>query len=134
MTFPLRLFACFAALLISGCAQQPHPGHSFSTVIPVALSDWKPGTNTAGQTGFVVDLPMPQIDQSVVDGGGVAVYYRFKGSDRFEPLPLVFNGVIYHAYHSKGMLWLRMFSPSGGNLGAKPPPEVTDLEAKVVIF
>ena len=131
MMIRLRFLAvCLVAALTAGC----HEGHSYSVVVPIALSDWKPGTNTAGQSGFVVDLPMPQIDQKVVDSGGVAVYYRFKGSDRFEPLPLVFQGTIWHAYHSKGMLWLRMFSASGGNLGPNLPPEMTDLEAKVVIF
>jgi hypothetical protein len=131
MTIRLRFLAvCILAALTAGCQQT----HGYSVVVPIALSDWKPGTNTAGQTGFVVDLPMPQIDQKVVDSGGVAVYYRFKGSDRFEPLPLVFMGTIWHAYHSKGMLWLRMFSANGGNLGPNLPLEMTDLEAKVVIF
>ncbi|HMA52103.1 MAG TPA: hypothetical protein VKP60_20230 [Magnetospirillaceae bacterium] len=137
MTFRLGILAaCLTALLTAGCQQSGGPprGHSYSTVLPVALGDWQPGANTAGQTGFVVDLAVPQIDQSVVDGGGVAVYYRFKGSERYEPLPLVFNGVIYHAYHSKGVLSLRMFSANGGNLGARPPSEVSDLEAKVVVF
>jgi hypothetical protein len=58
----------------------------------------------------------------------------FEGSDRYEPLPLVFNSVIYHAYHSKGKLSLRMFSAIGQNLGERPPREVTDLKAKIVIF
>ncbi len=43
-------------------------------------------------------------------------------------------GVICHAYHSVGKLSLRMFSASGGDLGAAPPPEVTAFKAKVVIF
>jgi len=130
MSFSLRLLgACMAVALTASC-QQPH---LYSTTLSIKLSDWKPGTNTAGQTGFVVDIPLPQIDQKVVESGGVAVYYRFQGSERFEPLPLVFQGVIWHAYHSKGMLWLRMFSAGGGNLGPKLPPEMTDLDAKVVI-
>jgi hypothetical protein len=54
--------------------------------------------------------------------------------DRYEPLPLVFNSVIYHAYHSKGKLSLRMFSAIGRNLGERPPPEVTAFKAKIVIF
>ena len=126
----LAIFALMT-LFLSSCQKD---SHSYSTVIPVALSDWKPGSNTAGQTGFVIDLAIPQIDQAVVDHGGVAVYYMFAGSDRYEPLPLVFNGVIYHAYHSNGHLHLRMFSANGGNLGEKPPPEVTDFKAKVVLF
>lgn len=137
MTNRLRLLAAgILVALVAGCGQtSPAPrGHTYSTVVQVALGDWKPAANTAGQTGFVVDLNVPQIDQSVVDGGGVAVYYRFKGAERYEPLPLVFNGVIYHAYHSKGVLSLRMFSANGGNLGQTPPPEVTDFEAKIVIF
>lgn len=123
--------AALMTLFLASCQKE---AHSYSTVIPVALSDWKPGSNTAGQTGFIVDLAIPQIDQNVVDHGGVAVYYMFAGSDRYEPLPLVFNGVIYHAYHSTGQLHLRMFSANGGNLGDKPPPEVTDFKAKVVLF
>ena len=103
-------------------------------MIYVALSQWQPGTNTAGQKGFVVDLPVPEIDDAVMDRGGVAVYYRFEGSNRYEPLPLVFNGVIYHAYHSKGVLSLRMFSANGGDLGSRPPPEVTGFDAKIVLF
>lgn len=123
-------------MLLVGCQTSPaaRQGHTYSTVIPVALSDWKPGTNTAGQKGFVVDLPMSQLDDAVVKGGGVVVYYMFEGSDRYEPLPLVFNGVIYHAYHSKGTLSLRMFSANGADLGTRPPPEVTSLKAKVVLF
>jgi len=133
------LIGCACALsilLATACRTVPSPrvGHIYATVIPVALTDWKPGINTAGQTGFVVDLPLPQLDEQVVESGGVAVYYMFAGSDRYEPLPLVFNGVIYHAYHSKGHLSLRMFSANGGNLGARPPPEVTALKAKVIIF
>ncbi len=108
--------------------------HSYSTTVEVPLSAWKPGTNTAGQRGFVVDLAVPQLTADVVDHGGVAVYYMFQGSDGYEPLPLVFNGVIYHAYHSRGRLSLRMFSAGGGNLGAAPPPEVTAFKAKIVIF
>lgn len=124
------------AVLLGGCSGKSPPpaGHTYSTTIEVGLSAWKPGTNTAGQKGFVVDLPLPQLDGQVVANGGVAVYYMFQGSDRYEPLPLVFNGVIYHAYHSVGKLSLRMFSASGGDLGAAPPPEVTAFKAKVVIF
>jgi len=128
--------ACLlAALLVScqGVTATPNT-HHYSTVVQVSLADWKPSANTAGQTGFVVDLPIPAIDEAVVDHGGVAVYYMFAGSDRYEPLPLVFNGVIYHAYHSKGVLSLRMFSANGGNLGSRPPPEVTDFKAKIVLF
>jgi len=127
------LLSCWLAL---GCSpRQPvTSGHTYSTVIPVALADWKPGTNTAGQKGFVVDLAVPQLSDAVINSGGVAVYYMFEGSDRYEPLPLVFNGVIYHAYHSKGKLSLRMFSATGGDLGDRPPPEVTGFKAKVVIF
>jgi len=133
---PIACVCALGTLLATACRTIPSPqaGHIYSTVIPVALSDWKPGVNTAGQTGFVVDLPLPQLDERVVETGGVAVYYMFAGSDRYEPLPLVFNGVIYHAYHSEGHLSLRMFSANGGNLGARPPPEVTALQAKVVIF
>ena len=124
------------AAQLDGCSggNQAPAGHTYSTTVEISLSAWKPGTNTAGQMGFVVDLPLPQLDAQVVEHGGVAVYYMFKGSDRYEPLPLVFNGVIYHAYHSKGKLSLRMFSANGGNLGAAPPPEVTDFKAKIVIF
>jgi hypothetical protein len=118
--------------LLVGCSAST--GHIFSTVIPVALTDRKPGTNTAGQKGFVVDLSIPQLTDQVVNTDGVAVYYMFEGSDRYEPLPLVFNGVIYHAYHSKGKLSLRMFSANGGNLEDRPPSEVTAFKAKIVIF
>ena len=132
------LFAVLLGSTTLFCAcqkmEQPAAGHTYSTTIAVKLADWKPGTNTAGQHGFVVDLPLPQLDEKVVESGGVAVYYMFEGSNRYEPLPLVFNSVIYHAYHSKGQLSLRMFSANGQNLGPQPPPEVTDLKAKIVIF
>ena len=82
----------------------------------------------------MVDLSIPQLTDQVINTDGVAVYYMFEGSDRYEPLPLVFNGVIYHAYHSKGKLSLRMFSANGGNLGDRPPAEVTAFRAKIVIF
>ena len=86
--------------------------------------------NTAGQKGFVVDLSIPPLTEQVVDNDGVAVYYLFKGSDRYQPLPLVFKGVIYHAYHSKGKLSLRMFSANGGNLAGRLPTEVTAFKAR----
>jgi hypothetical protein len=129
-------FLLFGAAMLSGCQLGPAQtaAHIYSTVITVKLSDWQPATNTAGQKGFAVDLAIPQLTGEVVDRGGVAVYYMFEGSDRYEPLPLVFNSVIYHAYHSKGKLSLRMFSAIGQNLGGRPPPEVTDIKAKIVIF
>jgi hypothetical protein len=128
------------AALLAGCelssthAATAPVTHSYSTVVTVNLSDWQPATNTAGQKGFSVDLTVPELTQEVVDHGGVAVYYMFEGSDRYEPLPLVFNSVIYHAYHSKGKLSLRMFSAIGQNLGERPPSEVTAFKAKIVIF
>jgi hypothetical protein len=91
-------------------------------------------SNPAAIGRLLVGRPLPELTDEAVDHDGVAVYYMFEGSDRYEPLPLVFNSVIYHAYHSKGKLSLRMFSAIGQNLGERPPPEVTDLKAKVVIF
>jgi hypothetical protein len=132
----IALAGLLFSLLLSGCRLSPAhtAAHSYSTVINVKLSDWQPATNTAGQKGFVVDRTVPELTDEAVDHDGVAVYYMFEGSDRYEPLPLVFNSVIYHAYHSKGKLSLRMFSAIGQNLGERPPPEVTDLKAKIVIF
>jgi hypothetical protein len=123
-------------VLLAGCKLNPAQtvGHIYSTVVTVKRSDWRPATNTAGQKGFSVDLTLPQLTDEVVEHGAVAVYYMFEGSDRYEPLPLVFNSVIYHAYHSKGKLSLRMFSAVGLDLGEHPPPEVTALKAKIVIF
>ena len=102
----------------------------FSAVYTIHKGDWQVAND--GLNYYRVDLSVPEVDDQIVQNGGVDVYLSFdaNGPVSYEQLPEYVGTYIYTASHSKGTVSIGYRSDNG----AQPNLPDGDVYAKVVIL
>ncbi|MGN6530946.1 MAG: hypothetical protein ACTHK0_04245, partial [Ginsengibacter sp.] len=86
-------------------------------------------TNNNGQS-FTAQLNIPEIDNNIYQNGAVLVYISFAGTNYYEALPEVFDGITYGAIHSPGFVSIDISAISGAPID--PPSQ--NISAKVILI
>lgn len=102
----------------------------FSAVYTIHPADWKVDNATDPLNQYYINLNVPEIDQKILDHGGVMVYLSFDGGDSYDAAPEEIGDYTYNAIHSLNTVtvgyrktdWSTPSLPSG------------DVLAKVVIL
>lgn len=111
-----------AAVLFTACRKQVTEVTEVTEVINPAIGikftvkpgDWR--TQDDGHT-HSVSLQVPELDSKIYDHGAVITYISF-GTDYYEALPQVFDGIAYGVIHSEGFVTVDFHALDGGPLGA----------------
>lgn len=102
----------------------------YSATYTIKPTDW--GLDNSGLFYYRVDLNVPEIDNVVVQDGGVQVYLSFDGGTTFDAVPETIAGITYNALHSAGNLTIGYYTE--GNVATQPPLPGSVVLAKVVIM
>ncbi|WP_346318900.1 hypothetical protein [Chitinophaga sp. YIM B06452] len=121
-------FLFLGAVLFSSCTKETN-----EVVIPnqtiigsVATNMWVLNT---GNNSYQATLDLPELDGQTVELDAIQVYISF-GSNIWEPLPQVFQGVSYLYSYSPGKLYL-----DAQNAAGTAPVKVTaPMDVKIVII
>ncbi|HEX5026437.1 MAG TPA: hypothetical protein VFV68_14255 [Agriterribacter sp.] len=100
---------------------------AFSAIYDIAPGDWVSSDNGIS---YAAELDVPELDNTVYQNGAVLVYLSFAGTNYFEALPQVFDGITYGAIHGDGYISIDMSALSGNAIN---PPGQT-VVAKVVLI
>lgn len=125
------LLSAISLVIFSSCKKEvtevQQVNQAFSAVYTIHPGDWT--TNNNGLS-YTAQLPVPELDNSIYNGGGVLVYISFTGTGYYEALPEVFDGFTYGAIHSKGYVGIDISALSGAAINA---PTQT-ISAKVILI
>lgn len=102
----------------------------YSTTYTIKPADWAP--DNSGLFYYRVDLSVPEIDNVVVQNGGVNVYLSFDGGTTFDAIPETIAGLTYNALHQAGTLTIGYYTES--DITVQPPLPNGDVLAKVIIL
>ena len=113
------LFLCISAFGMGSCKKEITQvvNQGFSAIYTVNAGDWKVNSNS---TYIKVELSVKELDQVILDHGGVTVYLSFDGGKTYEATPEVVGNVAYGSYHYLGMVGIDL-SPAD-NTGTVTPP------------
>ena len=100
----------------------------FSAIYTIKSSDWK---GNQASTYYSVEFNVPELDQVIVDHGGVMLYLSFDNGVTYEALPEVVDNVAYGAYHTNKIVGVDL-TPAD-KTGTLTPPTGT-LLLKVVLL
>ncbi len=92
----------------------------------VKPADWK---TQDGGVSFTASLTVPELDDTIYDHGAVLSYISF-GTDYYEALPEVFDGIAYGAIHSPGYVSIDYSALDGSIIGA---PSV-NVDIKIILI
>jgi hypothetical protein len=125
----LILFSALSLLIFSSCKKETtqQVKQAFSAVYTIAPSDWS--TNNNGQS-FTAQLNIPEIDNNIYQNGAILVYISFSGTNYYEALPEVFDGIAYGAIHSPGYVGIDISAVSGDPISAP----TQSISAKVILI
>lgn len=101
----------------------------FSATYTIKPTDWVAATNQ--DLSYSVNLSVPEIDNIILQSGGVLVYLSFDNGNNFEAIPEEFGGISYGAVHSLGSVSLDFHAVDG--VSPVSPPTANVL-AKVVLL
>lgn len=124
------LFLCISAIGMGSCKKTVNQvvNQGFSAVYTLKASGWK--ANSAS-TYINYEFPFPELDQIILDHGGVMVYLSFDGGVTYEAVPEVVGNVAYGTYHYLQTVGIDL-SPAD-NTGTVTAP-TQDILAKVVLL
>lgn len=125
------LFAlCLSVFGLGSCKKTVNQvvNQNFSAIYSIRPSDW---TANSGSTYLAYEFAVPELDQFLLDHGGVAVYISLDGGATYEATPEVVQGVSYGSYHYLKTVGIDLAAPNGTDVIARP--SVTIL-AKVVLL
>jgi len=124
------LFLCTSVFGMGACKKEVTQvvNQGFSAVYTVKATDWKVNS---GSTYINVELNVPELDQVILDHGGVTVYLSFDGGKTYEATPEVVGNVAYGSYHYLNTVGIDL-SPAD-NTGTVTSP-AGDILAKVVLL
>jgi len=124
------LFLGISAIGMGSCTKKVTQivDQGFSAVYTVKVSGWK--TNSTN-TYINYEMDVPELDQIMLDHGGVSVYLSFDGGDTYEALPEVVGNVAYGSYHYLHTVGIDL-SPADDTGTVTAPTK--DLLAKVVLL
>ena len=100
---------------------------AFSAVYTIQPSNW---TTSNNGLSYTAQLQIPELDNVIYQSGGVLVYLSFDGTDYYEALPEVFDGITYGAIHSNGYVGIDISAVNGVLID----PPTQSISAKVVII
>lgn len=127
----LFLFSAIAFTVFSSCkkdvTQVQKVDQAFSAVYNITPSDWTTDNNGLSYTA---DINIPELDDVIYQNGAVLVYLSFSGTDYYEALPEVFDGIAYGAIHSSGYVGVDISSVSGDAINAP----TQNISAKIVLI
>ena len=129
LTIPLMLLA---AISFGACTKTVTQtvNQVYSTTYTIKPTDW--ALDNSGLFYYRVDLNVPEIDDMVVQNGGVEVYLSFDGGTTFDAIPETISGITYNALHQVGALTIGYYTES--NVTVQPPLPNSTVLAKVVIL
>ncbi len=127
----LFLLSALWLFIFSSCkkeiTQVQQVNQAYSAVYSIAPSDW---TTNDGGLSYTAELSVPELDNSIYQGGGVLVYLSFAGTGYYEALPEVFDGFTYGAIHSNGYIGIDISALSGDVFN--PPSQ--NISAKIILI
>ena len=116
------LLPLIVIITFSSCTKTVQaPSQTYAVIGTIMPTDWV----STGTGGYAVSINIPDITQSVLNAGGVAVSISFDGGNTYEALPEVVNGVAYGTYYSYGTVNIDLFTATGS--GSVYPPTSTIL-------
>ncbi len=124
------LFLCISGIGMGACTKKVTQvvNQGFSAFYTIKASGWK--TNSSN-TYSSYEFAVPELDQFMLDHGGVMVYLSLDGGDTYEALPQTFKDVAYGSYHYLHTVGIDL-SPAD-NTGIVTPP-TADLLVKLVLL
>lgn len=127
----LFILSALTLFIFSSCkkeiTQVQQVNQAFSAVYTIKPSDWT--TNNNGLS-YTAQLQIPELDNTIYNGGGVLVYLSFSGTDYYEALPEVFDGFAYGAIHSNGYVGIDISDITGNIMN----PPTQNISAKVILI
>ncbi|MBX3253604.1 MAG: hypothetical protein KF862_05635 [Chitinophagaceae bacterium] len=100
---------------------------AFSAVYTIKPGDWVASNGGKMQSA---ELEVPELDNIIYEDGAVLVFLSFSGTNYYEALPQVFDGITFGALHSNGYITIDMTALSGNMVD--PPGE--NVRAKIVLI
>jgi hypothetical protein len=123
-------FSLLSAILATACTKETtqvqQVNQAFSATYSVAPSDW---TTPDNGISYNVSFEVPEVDDNVYSNGAVLVYLSF-GTDYYEALPEVFEGIAYGFIHSSGFVTVDISAVDGGSI--QPPTQSASV--KIVLI
>lgn len=120
-----------AFLVFSSCRKEvtkvEKVDQAFSAVFTIQPGDWTTDNNGLSYTA---QLNVPEVDDVLYQNGAVLVYLSFSGTNYYEAVPEVFDGIAYGAIHSKGYVGIDISAVSGDLIN----PPTQSISAKVVLI
>lgn len=120
-----------AFLLLSSCKKEvtkvEQVDQAFSAVYTIQPGDW---TTDNDGVSYTAQLNVPEVDDALYQNGAVLVYLSFSGTNYYEAIPEVFDGIAYGAIHSNGYVGVDISAVSGELINAP----TQSISAKVVII
>ncbi len=125
------LLSAVSLMIFASCkkevTQVKQVNQAFSAVYTIQPSNW---TTSNNGLSYTAQLQIPELDNVIYQSGGVLVYLSFDGTDYYEALPEVFDGITYGAIHSNGYVGIDISALSGDPIN---PPTQT-ISAKVILI
>lgn len=127
----ISLLLALPLIIFSSCKKEvtevQQVDQAFSAVYTIEPNDW---ISSNGGTMQSAELEIPELDNIVYQDGAVLVYLSFSGTDYYEALPQVFDGITFGVLHSDGFVTIDMTALSGNAID--PPGQ--NVKAKVVLI
>ncbi len=124
------LFLCISGIGMGSCTKKVTQvvDQGFSAFYTIKASGWQ---SNSSSTYINYEFAVPELDQFMLDHGGVMVYLSFDGGDTYETLPQVVGNVAYGSYHYLNTVGIDL-SPAD-NTGTVSAP-TKDLLVKLVLL
>jgi hypothetical protein len=125
------LLSSFALMIFASCKKEvtevQQVNQAFSAVYTIQPGNW---TTENNGLSYTAELPIAEVDNTIYQGGAVLVYISFDGTNYYEALPEVFDGITYGAIHSVGYVAIDISALSGNVIN----PPVVNISAKVILI
>lgn len=128
----LLILSALAFFIFSSCKKEvtkvEKVDQAFSAIYTIQPGDWTTDNNGLSYTA---QLNVPEVNDALYQNGAVLVYLSFSGTNYYEAIPEVFDGIAYGAIHSNGYVGVDISSSVSGEL-IDPPTQ--SISAKVVLI
>ncbi len=116
----ITLFSLLAILGLASCKKtyvNQTVNQVYSAVYTIPTTSW---TSSQGGTVQTATLAIAELDQTIVDQGGVQVYLSFDANTpvTYEGIPEVVNGIAYGSFFNVGNIGIDLQDVSGAAVSA----------------
>jgi hypothetical protein len=101
-------FLLLSVLGLSACKKQV-VNQAFSATYTINISNW----GTTDGKSYSTSLQMKELNNTVVQSGGVLVYLSFDNGTTFEAIPEVYQGISYGTYHQNNTVFIDYYNTNG---------------------